>query len=280
MLMLNNSFLLDTCAFIKLSTDEQLLPFLNRLIDLQKKGIIMIYASISAIEELSSIIARNKVVPESIIFNYFRLAQYRIIKPWNDLLFEEASSNKAIGLSEILIDDHTVIELLKLSESVIKNENISNDVLNDILEVKRKYEIKMNESRECLKKDIRSKALDSSDARKGFKELFLQRFEYYESLGKSIFGNELPDIKQLPHINSFLDFFFATLLKSIANEMKHKANDSYDRSIYVESTGVSYLITDDRSFIDTCSIIDGDRPKVVQLKDLGQILSKYNEVIE
>ena len=238
--------LFDLSAFSHLvSNNDFPISFLNT----QDRTRTRAYGSFTFLEELVSLRRSDPNLFHKIREHYVDVTFPRLILPWNELVLKEVREGRPIARNEALLSESDYLTIINhLSE-----DNIDVLVAHEVKRRKQKYEAEMNEAHSKMMDD--PLLHDRSETRHAFREWFENAEHFLQSRGERIFQRRDIEYGRLPHVRTFLYYFFTKLYQATVDRRRHQRGDGYDRAYVVESVTLGHLVTDDKNMMRTAKQI-------------------------
>ncbi len=229
----------------------------------QDRDHIQAYATLALLEELAPLRTTDPVLFDRIREHYVNVTFPRLMRPWNELVLREVREGRPIIRDEALLPEDTYVEII----DHVAEDNISDIVANEAKRRKHEYEEEMNDAHRNMLEDPLLNDSSTSEIRHVFTEWFANSERFIQSRGERVFTRRDIQYGQLPHVRTFLLYFFARLLQATVDRRRHQEGDGYDRAYLVESVTLGHLVTDDKSLRRTARQITNSGIVVYNLKE-------------
>lgn len=263
--------LFDNNAFAYLSQESQRTDLFNHLKELVDCSKIEIVGSCSMLEELTGLAKVDFALYQKTLSQYEELTKVKILRAWNELIFQEVTQLEPVLLENSFFDKRTAQRLFNLMKSMKHTVSISNNVYMQCQSYKQGMEeaglivlsnpLLINKHRKVIIKDYKDwfKNFDNN-AQDWFIEIFKVRANI--------------SYKQLPHVRAFFNYVLTRIYERFSLRLPDRSTDFYDRAHFVDAVVVDILVTNDEAFIRTCSRVPYRSFDVVRINELASRIEK------
>ena len=219
------------------------------------------YASLAFLEELASLRTTKPGLFDRIREHYVDVTFPRLVRPSNELVLSEVREGRAITRDEALLSEADYLRFINLLAEGDVNELVANGVQ----QRKLTYGAEMNDAHVNMLEEPLLR--DKNETRHAFKEWFANAEYFVQSRGERIFKRRDIEYGRLPHVRTFLFFFFAKLYQATVDRRRHQDGDGYDRAYAVESVTLGHLVTDDKNLKRTAKQVKNSGIAVYSLEE-------------
>ena len=237
--------LFDNNAFQNLILQPNFHNRFQQLKDLVKNGDFVVFGSISFLEELICFSSKNSVDYKKVLKEYRIITNQNLLKPYNDLIQTEINNGAPLKQENLFLAVEKSKNIFDKLEKSFKLKTLDDLVYNN----KQNYLLDMTKANDSVQNLLQKKF--SKQEKKTAAKDWLNNFDAnIQSWCNDLFNPRREiDCKTLPHIASYISYYFLKMHQAIMEGHKHQKGDLYDCKHIAEAAAVDFFITEDGALI-------------------------------
>ena len=263
-------------------SDTELRDFRERLAKKVREGEIEIVASLPVLQEIVSMARR---LPEKYqqVSNYmFKIVGNKWLHPLNERYAKEVMTGEALEpTSRYLSRDMR----RQIQRSASRNRDIT-EVGDETYKSQLDYKKINEQTRADIKRELSIGDDAVTDFPKAYGEWWAQRDHHVDEWGRAVIDEGVKrklispqraaatTASQVPSLTRYLLFRLAKVKLNVGNDMKIQGSDEIDADVFGCSPYVDIIVTDDKGFHRTCSLIKLDGLQVINGSQFRKIIEE------